>query len=281
MTNSPSRHPSQPPEDWDHPESLVNPSAVTSTTAPTPSRVVFPSQGGAAAADPDVPTSDALPSHSHRGGRAGKRTLSELLKLHAEKGTDVHFTSEEAAGLEELLGQWVRLFFLFPFIFRLSPVSRRAHFFVGSVLVLCGRRSTRVRRHTKGMMNFSHGHKVTRLCSCTARLLSTPLLGIPHIVRVRVLLLDHSGAFPSLSPSIHVLPRPPSSQTISSISAVRSRSILHAIQQPKSCAHDYRRLYYDPSRLLTNRHVLFVSLLFLYSRHFAIFDCVSYPCFLF
>jgi hypothetical protein len=77
---------------------------------------VFPSQGGAAAADPDAPTPDA---HSHRGGRAGKRTLSELLKVHAEKGTDVHFTSEEANRLEELLGQWVRPLF-FPSFFRLS-----------------------------------------------------------------------------------------------------------------------------------------------------------------
>ncbi|KAF8491886.1 hypothetical protein F5888DRAFT_1807154 [Russula emetica] len=101
-----SRHPSQTPEDWDHPESMVDPSAVTSTTSPTPSRIVFPSsQGGATAPDPDAPTPpDAL----HRGGRAaGKRTLSELLKLHAEKGTDVHFTSEEANRLEDLLGQWI------------------------------------------------------------------------------------------------------------------------------------------------------------------------------
>ncbi|KAH9974038.1 hypothetical protein BGW80DRAFT_1171126, partial [Lactifluus volemus] len=37
----------------------------------------------------------------------GKRTLSELLKLHAEKGTNVHFTQEEAARLEEVLGQWI------------------------------------------------------------------------------------------------------------------------------------------------------------------------------
>src|SRR6266567_1326332 len=113
MTKSLSRHPSQPPEDWDHPESMVDSSSVTSTSAPMTSRVVFPSQGGAAAADPDAPTPDALPSHSHRGGRAGKRTLSEVLKLHAEKGTDVHFTSEEANRLEDLLGQWVRPFFFF------------------------------------------------------------------------------------------------------------------------------------------------------------------------
>jgi hypothetical protein len=116
MTKSLSRHPSQPPEDWDHPESMVDSSSVTSTSAPTTSRVVFPSQGGAAAADPDAPTPDAL----HRGGRAGKRTLSEVLKLHAEKGTDVHFTSEEANRLEELLGQWVRPFFFPSFFFCLS-----------------------------------------------------------------------------------------------------------------------------------------------------------------
>jgi hypothetical protein len=126
MTKSPlSRHPSQTPEDWDHPESsMVDPSAsatVTSTAPTTTSRVAFPSQGGAAAAaDPDTPT----PEHSHRGGRAGKRTLSELLKLHAEKGTDVHFTSEEANRLEDLLGQWVR-----PFFFSFRPYSSRPFFF--------------------------------------------------------------------------------------------------------------------------------------------------------
>jgi hypothetical protein len=97
---------------------MVDPSASASaTTTSTTSRIVFPSQGGAAAADPDAPTPDA---QSHRGGRAGKRTLSELLKLHAEKGTDVHFSSEEANRLEELLGQWVRPFFFFPFFLHLA-----------------------------------------------------------------------------------------------------------------------------------------------------------------
>lgn len=37
----------------------------------------------------------------------GKRTLSELLKLHAQKGTDVNFSPEEANRLAEVLGQWV------------------------------------------------------------------------------------------------------------------------------------------------------------------------------
>jgi hypothetical protein len=109
MTKSLSPHPT---EDWDHTESNADSSpAPASASAPAPSRVVFPSRGGAADDERDAPTPDALPSHSHRAGCPGKRTLSELLKRHAEKGTDVHFSSEEAARLEDLLGQWVRFFF--------------------------------------------------------------------------------------------------------------------------------------------------------------------------
>ena len=56
------------------------------TKHPAPSHVVFPPRGGVTDDDPDTPpTPDALPSHSHRGDRSGKRTLSELLKLHAER----------------------------------------------------------------------------------------------------------------------------------------------------------------------------------------------------
>lgn len=110
MTNSLSPHPT---EDWDRTESSADSSPAT-TSAPAPSRVVFPSRGGAADDEHDAPTPDALPSHSHRAGCPGKRTLSQLLKLHAEKGTDVHFTSDEAARLEDLLGQWVRFFSPFP-----------------------------------------------------------------------------------------------------------------------------------------------------------------------
>jgi len=36
-----------------------------------------------------------------------KRTLSELLKLHAERGTDVNFSPEEADRVAEVLGQWI------------------------------------------------------------------------------------------------------------------------------------------------------------------------------
>jgi hypothetical protein len=111
MTSSLSRHSSQPPEDWDHPESTIDPSPANSVAPAPTSRIVFPSSHGDTVNGDDAPpppTSDAPHSPHRRDGRSGKRTLSELLKLHAEKGTDVHFTAKEAARLEDVLGQWVR-----------------------------------------------------------------------------------------------------------------------------------------------------------------------------
>jgi len=75
-----------------HHSTMVN----TTASAVAPSRIVFPSsQGGCNDNDTSI-----LPE----GGRSRKHTLSELLKLHAEKGTNVHFITKEAARLEETLG---------------------------------------------------------------------------------------------------------------------------------------------------------------------------------
>jgi hypothetical protein len=102
MSNS-SRHSSQPPEDWEYPESPIHPSTANSAAS---TRVSFPSHDGADDSPrPDVP----LPSHGGSRTASGKRTLSELLKVHAEKGTNVHCTPEEATRLGEVLGQWVRV----------------------------------------------------------------------------------------------------------------------------------------------------------------------------
>ncbi|KZT10500.1 uncharacterized protein LAESUDRAFT_721875 [Laetiporus sulphureus 93-53] len=38
---------------------------------------------------------------------AGKRTLPELLRLHAEKGKDVMFSPTEVRSLAEVLGKWI------------------------------------------------------------------------------------------------------------------------------------------------------------------------------
>ncbi|KZT22776.1 hypothetical protein NEOLEDRAFT_1157629 [Neolentinus lepideus HHB14362 ss-1] len=65
-------------EDWDHSEHIPGEKASTPRNS-----VAFP------------------------GERKGKRTLSELMKLYAEKGTSVKFSPEEAARLADVLGQWI------------------------------------------------------------------------------------------------------------------------------------------------------------------------------
>ncbi|KAF9652281.1 hypothetical protein BDM02DRAFT_3109266 [Thelephora ganbajun] len=42
-----------------------------------------------------------------KGGRRENRTLSELLKLYSEKGTDCQFSQEEATRIADVLGQWI------------------------------------------------------------------------------------------------------------------------------------------------------------------------------
>jgi len=49
--------------------------------------------------------------HSKDGsvdGKGGpKRTLSELLRLHSEKGSNGRFSAEEASRIADVLGQWI------------------------------------------------------------------------------------------------------------------------------------------------------------------------------
>ena len=187
MTNPLSRHSSLSPEDWDHsePTTTMDHSTATATannttaSAAAPSRVVFPSSSQGGRDDDDDATTSAPAPPLPEGGRSGKRTLSELLKFHAEKGTDVHFTTEEAARLEETLGRWARLFFFF-FLLLSYVVAERCS-------VSCvDYRSTLVRRRTKAMTSFSHGHPMTRSCSCIARRPSIVSSDVHHMVRARV-----------------------------------------------------------------------------------------------
>lgn len=84
-------------EDWDR--SMSNDADPNQPSTPRNS-VSFPAHGSA--------DNEGAPGRNGSLGRgAGKRTLSELLKLHAEKGTDVNFTQEEASRVAEVLGQWV------------------------------------------------------------------------------------------------------------------------------------------------------------------------------
>ena len=85
-------------EDWDRSMS-VEPEPIPHPRTPRNS-VAFPAEAGG----------DLEATPVRRGEQSSgtpKRTLSELLKLHAEKGTDVKFTPEEANRVAEVLGQWV------------------------------------------------------------------------------------------------------------------------------------------------------------------------------
>lgn len=96
---------SQTSEDWDRslmlddsiPPTPAEESQPHSLATTTPrNSIVFPGNGVGV---------DSTPKNA--GGGRTKRSLSELLRLHAEKGTDCHFSTEEAARLADVLGQWI------------------------------------------------------------------------------------------------------------------------------------------------------------------------------
>jgi hypothetical protein len=81
-------------DDWDRSESDIR--VGCDPTAQTPrNSVLFPGRG------------DGQQTPSGIGVQAGKRTLSELLKVYAGKETDAQFSQEEASRVAEVLGQWV------------------------------------------------------------------------------------------------------------------------------------------------------------------------------
>lgn len=79
-------------EDWDRSDSEIKVKRTTPRNS-----VFFPRNG----------EEEQTPNRAE-GGHSGKRTISELLKVYAEKGTDVQFSQEEATRVAEVLGNWVR-----------------------------------------------------------------------------------------------------------------------------------------------------------------------------
>ncbi|KDQ60226.1 hypothetical protein JAAARDRAFT_174251 [Jaapia argillacea MUCL 33604] len=89
-------------EDWDRSESDIQPDDIEEPQYKTPrNSVAFP----AGTSTEDTPGRTA--ATGLRLEEKGKRTLSELLKLYAEKGTDVKFSQEEASRVADVLGQWI------------------------------------------------------------------------------------------------------------------------------------------------------------------------------
>ncbi|CCM00808.1 uncharacterized protein FIBRA_02850 [Fibroporia radiculosa] len=85
-------------EDWDRSMNLQSEPELQSQTPRN--SVAFP--GGIGGAE-----SEHTAGHGRSVRGNSKRTLSELLKLHAEKGRDVTFSAEEAGRIAEVLGRWI------------------------------------------------------------------------------------------------------------------------------------------------------------------------------
>ena len=49
------------------------------------------------------------------GGTKGRKSLSDLLRLHAEKGKDLQLSEEDEERLSEELGRWVCAFIIYSF----------------------------------------------------------------------------------------------------------------------------------------------------------------------
>ncbi|KAG7085623.1 hypothetical protein E1B28_003172 [Marasmius oreades] len=94
---------SESTEDWDRSMSQDSQSSQSSPDNSEPktprNSVVFPRNGNG--------ETESTPC---TGGRQ-KRSLSELLRLHAEKGTECSMSPEEAERLGDVLGEWINASF--------------------------------------------------------------------------------------------------------------------------------------------------------------------------
>ena len=83
-------------EDWDRSENEIDRASINERATSTPrNSVAFPRH-----------SVEETPRRSRCRGKEG-RSLSELMRLHAEKGTDPTFSAEEASRVADVLKQWV------------------------------------------------------------------------------------------------------------------------------------------------------------------------------
>lgn len=97
-------------EDWDRTIVLDESNTPLTPGAPTfPDPVSAPSPRNSIAFPVEGDHTDgATLGITFLGVRSrSKRSLSELLRLHAEEGTECNFTPEEVSRLGEVLGQWI------------------------------------------------------------------------------------------------------------------------------------------------------------------------------
>lgn len=96
-------------EDWDRSLEIID-EVITSENTLSPLARTTPRNSVVFPAD-ETPgrTVKTAVGHGREGSvdGKGKRTLSELLKMHAERGTNCQFSAEEASRVVDVLGQWV------------------------------------------------------------------------------------------------------------------------------------------------------------------------------
>jgi hypothetical protein len=88
-------------EDWDHSMSQYDIRRDTGVYCSDSNQTMTPRNSIA------FPAENIERTPRRGASSEGKRPLSELLNLHAQKGTDIRFTAEDASRLAEVLGQWV------------------------------------------------------------------------------------------------------------------------------------------------------------------------------
>lgn len=88
-------------EDWDRSVILIDSEPPSPRPNSKPLASTTPRNSVA------FPVDDGATPRTSTAGENGKRSLSELLRLHAEKGTSCNFSPEELARVEDVLGQWV------------------------------------------------------------------------------------------------------------------------------------------------------------------------------
>lgn len=156
-------------EDWDNslvsegdysPESSDNASQPLTHGASTPrNSVIFP----VAEEGSDATPSRNVAERSRYASGQGKRTLSELLRLHAEKGTDCRLSPEEAARLGDVLGQWVgdmQLFFAKGYSMFLSRSMLPRHLMKGKMTFSNPMMTLIFRQNVDSIMEVARGVRV-------------------------------------------------------------------------------------------------------------------------
>lgn len=110
-------------EDWDRSLEITDEETTLSPLTRTTPRnsVVFPADD-----TPGRMVKTGGCGHRRDGSvdGKGKRTLSELMKMHSERGTNCQFSAEEASRVADVLGQWINA--------SSSPYESEDDFFVRS-----------------------------------------------------------------------------------------------------------------------------------------------------